>query len=231
MVWSWYLWRRLRIGLRISPWMNMAFSIYYTSLPFRMNWLWPPLHTSTLCACVVHFISTMGGIPSLCHNEIRNLTSTVALNWSMLPELQPPLQILKRGLAWTLPWMVFGVVVLRGVLLVFVLLIYSLHGQLQRIREMLSILLLHLLSCLQTTRTSGVRLSDCARQLKNIEKWSSTTSMSNMLAVVLLHFSIFFSCLAHAICVLALDKGCSSWSSPEKEIMDIVPCNLCLYTV
>jgi len=79
---------------------------------------WPPLCTPTLCAhgapfSVDHVLSW--SLPSLRHNEIRDLTAALKLLTEVCsqvctePELQPvnnpvsPPQILKKELVWTLP--------------------------------------------------------------------------------------------------------------------------------
>ena len=64
-----------------------------------LHYGWPPLRTPTLCACgtsfsVDHVLSCpKGGLPSLRHNEIRNLTATllteVCSQVCTEPELQP----------------------------------------------------------------------------------------------------------------------------------------------
>ena len=64
-----------------------------------LHYGWPPLRTPTLCACgasfsVDHVLSCLkGGLPSLHHNEIRDLTATllteVCSQVCTEPELQP----------------------------------------------------------------------------------------------------------------------------------------------
>ena len=64
-----------------------------------LHYGWPPLRTPTLCACgasfsVDHVLSCpKGGLPSLCHNEIGDLTATllteVCSQVCTEPELQP----------------------------------------------------------------------------------------------------------------------------------------------
>ena len=72
-------------------------STFQDALALRYGW--PPLRTPTLCACgasffVDHVLSCpKGGLPSLCPNEIRDLTATllteVCSQVCTEPELQP----------------------------------------------------------------------------------------------------------------------------------------------
>ena len=83
---------------------------------------WPPLCTPTLCVHGTPFLwimyssFLMGGLPSLHHNEIRDLTATLltevrscALNQScslsiiLMSFISPP-RILKMEIVWILPW-------------------------------------------------------------------------------------------------------------------------------
>jgi len=91
-------------------------SAFQDALPLR--YCWPPLCTPALCACgssfsVEHVLSCpKGGLPSLRHNEIRDLTATLPTEIyhqvCVVPELQPvdkrssPLPLLtpKRGRDW-----------------------------------------------------------------------------------------------------------------------------------
>ena len=104
------------------------------SLVFRMPWLASSLYSNSLCMwgpfSVDHVLSCpKGGLLSLRHNEIRDLTATllteVCFQVCTEPELQPVNNpdefhlILKKELVWVLPWIVFGVVAQRYVLLMF----------------------------------------------------------------------------------------------------------------
>ena len=106
-----------------------------------------PQYSNSLCLwgvpfSVDHVLSCpKGSLPSLYHNEIRDLTATLLTEICSKVcnelELQPvhnpedfnlsTSKILQRGLAWTLLWMVIGAVSLRDVLLMFLFKIYLLH--------------------------------------------------------------------------------------------------------
>ena len=99
---------------------------------------WPLLCTPTLCACVASFsvdhvlYCPKGGLPSLCHNEIRDLTATLLQRCAPRctePELQPvhnhdefhlSISNTQKGARLDIAMNGFGVVILRNVLFMFV---------------------------------------------------------------------------------------------------------------